>query len=84
MLAKQLKKDQNKLGMGVHTRNPRSWEEDAEGLEVQNHPPLRREFEASLGNMRFCLNPTPIATLKKEFDKVGCGFSIASSGALQK
>lgn len=35
MLAKQFIKDQNMVGMGVHTCNPRIWEEEAERSEVK-------------------------------------------------
>ena len=39
--------------MVVHTRNPSTWEVEAEELQVYSW--LHSEFEASLGHTRFCL-----------------------------
>lgn len=52
--------------MGVHTCNPRSWEEEVERSKVQNHPQLHKEFEASLDNSIPCLIQTPHAHPQKK------------------
>ena len=38
----------------VHARNPRTWEEETEGLKVLGHPGLYCTFKDSLGYMNPC------------------------------
>lgn len=41
---------------GTHVGKHSTWEKEARGLEVQGHPWLHMECEASLSYMRLCLN----------------------------
>lgn len=44
--------------MLVHICNQNTWEVEAGGSEVQGHPWLHSEFEASLGYVRLCFKQT--------------------------
>lgn len=60
-----------KLGMAVRAYNPSTQEMEAEGPEIQSHPQLCNEFEASLKYMEPCPLRAPTTEKREKLTKCG-------------